>query len=197
MPHDDYYAAPTLAGDLVRLVPLGQEHASDLFEAADEEVFRHLSKPVPTSLEEMRSFVAWYLDASGIVPWAQVDVARGKAVGMTTYYDIDPSVLTVAIGHTWLGRSHWRQGHNTEAKLLLLRRAFEELGCVRVVWHTDIRNERSQAAISRLGALREGVLRKHKQRPDGTWRDTVVFSMVDDEWPAARSRLEEALTLPR
>lgn len=68
-----------------------------------------------------------------------------------------------------------------EARLLLLRRAFAELGCIRVVWHTDIRNERSQAAISRLGAVREGVLRKHKRRPDGSWRDTVVFSMVDDE----------------
>jgi len=113
--------------------------------------------------------------------------------GMTCFYDVDAELRTVAIGHTWIGRRFWRTGLNTEAKLLLLTRAFDELGCVRVVWHTDIRNDRSQAAITHLGATREGVLRKHRPRDDGSWRDTVTFSMLDDEWPQARDRLTARL----
>ena len=92
-----------------------------------------------------------------------------------------------------LGRPWWRTGVNTEAKLLLLGRAFDTLGAVRVDWHTDIRNIRSQAAIERLGATREGVLRLHRQRPDGTWRDTVQYAMTVDEWPNAQARLRERL----
>ena len=99
----------------------------------------------------------------------------------------------LGIGHTWLGQRWWRTGHNTEAKLLLLSHAFETLGAVRVVWHTDIRNTRSQAAIERLGAVREGVLRKHRRRCDGSWRDTVQYAMVDDDWPAARTALAARL----
>ena len=136
-----------------------------------------------------------------MAPWAQVDAASGRAIGMTTFYEIGASLRTVAIGHTWLGRPYWRQGHNppqaggapTEAKLLLLTRAFDDLGCVRVVWQTDVRNERSQAAITRLGAAREGLLRKHRRRPDGSWRDTVAYAMLNDEWPTARARLAAAV----
>jgi RimJ/RimL family protein N-acetyltransferase len=97
------------------------------------------------------------------------------------------------IGHTWLGQRWWRTGHNTEAKLLLLSHAFETLGAVRVVFHTDLRNTRSQGAIERLGAVREGVLRKHRRRWDGSWRDTVQYAMVDDEWPAAKETLATRL----
>ena len=99
----------------------------------------------------------------------------------------------MGIGHTFLGRPWWRTGINTEAKLLLLSRAFDDLGAVRVAWHTDIRNVRSQAAIERLGATREGVLRMHRQRPDGSWRDTVQYAMTVDEWPKAQARLRERL----
>ena len=90
-----------------------------------------------------------------------------------------------------LARPRWRTGVNTEAKLLLLRHAFETLGAVRVEWHTDLCNERSQRAIERLGAVREGVLRRHRLRPDGTWRDTVQYSMTDAEWPQRTDRLRE------
>ncbi len=93
------------------------------------------------------------------------------------------------IGHTWFGRQWWGSGHNAASKLLLLTYAFETLGAVRVAWHTDIKNERSQAAIEKLGAQREGVWRKHRLRRDGTWRDTVQYAMTDDEWPAAAARL--------
>ena len=123
------------------------------------------------------------------VPWVQRCADTGAVIGTTSYYDVDEATRSLAIGHTFLGPPWWRTGVNTEAKLLLLSRAFEDLGAVRVVWHTDIRNERSQRAIERLGATREGVLRRHKPRPDGTWRDTVQYAMTVDEWPAVRDRL--------
>ncbi|KAA1379764.1 GNAT family N-acetyltransferase [Aeromicrobium fastidiosum] len=189
----DFTATPVLAGRLVRLEPLTPEHAPDVLAAADDdEVFRWLPFVRPRTLAEAETLVSRYLDGP-TVPWVQVDAAAGDVIGMTTFYDVDAAMRTVAIGWTWLARRAWRTGVNTEAKLLLMRRAFDDLGCVRVVWHTDIRNERSQAAIARLGAQREGVMRKHKLRPDGSWRDTVTFSMLDDEWPAARAALEARL----
>ncbi|WP_375000535.1 GNAT family N-acetyltransferase [Aeromicrobium sp. CTD01-1L150] len=186
--------AVELHGRHVRLEPLRAEHAEGVLAAADDDaIFEHLSTARPTTRSDADSLVEHYLRLPAS-PWAQVDVASGEVAGMTTYYDIDESLRTLAIGYTWLGRRFWRSGINTEAKLLLLTHAFETLGCVRVVWHTDIRNERSQAAIARLGARREGVLRKHKIRRDGTWRDTAQFSMLDDEWPAVRKTLRAALT---
>src|SRR5262249_55179061 len=106
----------------------------------------------------------------------------------------NPPARALAIGHTWLGKPWWRTGHNTESKLLMLGHAFDNLGAVRVVWHTDIYNIRSQAAIERLGAIREGVLRKHRLRFDGSWRDTVQYAMTDEDWPAARAALTARLT---
>ena len=192
-PRTDFHATPVLAGSSVRLEPLTREHASALLAAADDDaVFAHLTFVRPRTLADAEEVVDRYLSGPQ-VPWVQVEVASGEVVGMTSYYDVDAGLRTVAIGWTWLARRVWRTGVNTEAKLLLLSRAFDDLGCVRVVWHTDIRNERSQAAIARLGAQREGVMRKHKLRPDGSWRDTVTFAMIDDEWPAARAALEDRL----
>lgn len=189
----DFWANPVLVGDHVRLEPLEPGHAPALLAAADDdEVFRRLTFARPRTLDDADALVRRYLDLP-VVPWVQVDTRDGTVVGMTTFYEVDPALLTVAIGWTWLGRRAWRTGINTEAKLLLLRRAFDDLGCVRVVWHTDILNERSQAAIARLGAQREGVMRKHRIRRDGSWRDTVTFSMTDDDWPAARTALEARL----
>ena len=189
----DFTATPVLAGLLVRLEPLAPDHAPAVLAAADdEEVFRWLPFVRPRTPADAETLVARYLDGP-TVPWVQVDAATGDVIGMTTFYEVDAAMRTVAIGWTWLARRAWRTGVNTEAKLLLMRRAFDDLGCVRVVWHTDIRNERSQAAIARLGAQREGVMRKHRLRPDGSWRDTVTFSMLDDEWPAARDDLEARL----
>jgi RimJ/RimL family protein N-acetyltransferase len=127
------------------------------------------------------------------VPWAQVEPRTGTVMGMTSYHDIDPQRRALGIGFTLIGMPWWRTGVNTEAKLLLLEHAFDGLSAERVFWHTDIRNDRSQKAIARLGAVREGVLRRHRLRPDGTWRDTVVFGMTVDEWPAAGARLRERL----
>lgn len=190
---DAWQQQPTLGGAHVRLEPLAPSHAPGLLAAADDdEVFEHLSIARPRSIDDAHRIVERYL-AMPLWAWVQVDLASGDVAGLTTTYDMDASLRTVAIGHTWLSRRHWRTALNTEAKLLLLRLAFDRLGCVRVVWHTDVRNERSQRALARLGADREGLLRKHKRRRDGSWRDTVQLAMTDDDWPAARSRLEQAL----
>lgn len=194
----DWFGAPVLAGTYVRLEPLSLSHAAGLLEAADDdEVFAHLKDERPRSLAEAEQLVRKMLAlcASGErVTWAQLD-ASGRVAGTTSYLGIDPSVRTLEIGATWLGRAWWRSGVNTEAKLLLLRHAFETLGAVRVTWQTDVRNERSQAAIARLGAQREGVLRKNRFRKGGEYRDSVLFSMTDDDWPAAKERLSSRLAV--
>jgi RimJ/RimL family protein N-acetyltransferase len=203
---DLWFAMPLLTGRLVRLEPLALEHARGYRAAAGgpedaEEVFRWLNPAgggptAPQTLAEAASHIVGALAqrARGErLPYAQIDVATGDFVGTTSLYDIVPAQRTVAIGHTWIGKRWWRTGINTESKLLLLTYAFDALGAVRVVWHTDARNARSQDAIDRLGATKEGILRKHKLRRDGTWRDTVQYSMTDEDWPAARAALAARL----
>lgn len=189
-----WYETPDLHGDHVTLSQLRPHHAAGVLAAADDnEVFRWLSHTRPTTLAEAEALVHTYLTTENMDAWAQFDMASGELAGLTTYYDIDPTLRSLAIGHTWLGKRHHRTAINTEAKLLLLQHAFEGLHAVRVVWHTDIYNEQSQESIERLGATREGVLRKHRIRRDGSWRDTVQFAMTDDDWPAVRERLAERL----
>jgi RimJ/RimL family protein N-acetyltransferase len=188
----------TLHGDRLALTPLRLSDAPAFVAAlgtAEEaaEVTAHLSYRVP-DLTAARRVVATLLTTPGQQPLGQRLVGTGELVGTTSYYDVDPVRRSLAIGHTWLARRHWRTGLNTESKLLLLTHAFDTLSAERVVWHTDIRNTRSQAAIERLGATREGVLRHHRTRPDGSWRDTVQFAMVAAEWPSVRARLQGALT---
>ncbi|MEV1330481.1 bifunctional pyridoxamine 5'-phosphate oxidase family protein/GNAT family N-acetyltransferase [Micromonospora costi] len=186
-----------LRGEHVVLEPLDLAHTDELHTGtADPEVWRHLGTPLPADAAGTAAVVQEALAAhhrGERVPWVQRCAVTGAVVGSTSYYEVDPQRRSVAIGHTFLGRPWWRTGINTEAKLLLLGRAFDELGAVRVVWHTDIRNERSQRAIERLGATREGVLRKHRLRPDGSWRDTVQYAMTVDEWPNAQVTLRERL----
>lgn len=186
-----------LTGRLVRLEPLTVEHAEGLFHAsADPDIWTWMTERQPATFGDMRAQIESALanHAAGTqVPYAQVDVRTGNVAGTTSYYDVEPRQRAVAIGHTWIGTRWQRTGLNTESKLLLLRRAFGELGAVRVVWHTHSGNERSQRAIERLGAVREGVLRKHRLLHDGTYRDTVTYSMLDTEWPAAEHFLTAAL----
>ena len=197
---------PVLAGRLIRLAPLTAEDADGYLAAAGtgtdaEDVFRWMTtvgsaSGAPRTLDDARADVASALAATAKgerLAYAQFDAVTGEFAGTSSYYDIVPAVRTIAIGHTWLGKRWWRTGHNTESKLLMLTHAFDGLGAARVVWHTDIRNERSQAAIARLGATREGELRKHRIRRDGSWRTTVQYSMTDDDWPAAREYLIKRL----
>ena len=192
---------PVLPGQLIRLEPLAYEHADGYLAAAGtgadaEEVFRWMTPAAPQTVDEARAHIAAALASRARgerFAYAQVDAVTGEFAGTSSYYDVVPAVRTIAIGHTWLGKRWWRSGHNTESKLLMLSHAFEFLGAARVVWHTDINNTRSQAAIERLGAVREGELRKHRIRRDGSWRTTVQYSMTDDDWPAARDYLTKRL----
>jgi RimJ/RimL family protein N-acetyltransferase len=195
---DEWYATPTLTGRHVRLEALTTSHIDGLLAAADDaEVFQWIHYPAPpagrSDVEQWVSTMDVRREAKLGIAWTQIDVRSGVPAGMTTYYEIDPVNRAVGIGGTWLGRRWWRTGLNTEAKLLLLTRAFECLGAVRVVWHTDILNTRSQQAIERLGAQREGILRKHKLRRDGSWRDSVQYAMTDDEWPQAKLAIARRL----
>ncbi|WP_433175078.1 GNAT family N-acetyltransferase [Actinoallomurus sp. CA-150999] len=192
-----WFERPVLDGRHVRLEPLGPEHAEGLFEAGkDPEVWRWLNVRQPADLDEARRMVENDLAqvARGTrLPWVQIDAATGEVAGTTSYYEIEPAHRGLCIGHTWIGARWQRTALNTEAKLLLLERAFNVLGAGRVGWHTHHRNERSQRAIERLGAQREGVLRSHRILPDGSVRDTVCYSMIPAEWPAARDRLRARL----
>jgi RimJ/RimL family protein N-acetyltransferase len=198
---DAWYAMPVLTGRMIRLEPLALEHAPGYLAALGapedtEEILRWINVSLPKTVEDAEQHIQAALAARARgerFAYAQFDAATGEFAGTTSLYDVVPSLRTLAIGHTWLGRRWWRTGHNTESKLLLLRYAFDELGAARVVWHTDIYNVRSQDAIARLGATREGVLRKHRLRRDGSWRDTVQYSMTDDDWPTARDRLAARL----
>jgi uncharacterized protein len=196
-PRSPWYEPVLLNGEHVRLEPLTPGHTDGLLEAlSDEEVWEFLPTPRPRTREQMADHVDRLLRRNwdGLqVPWAQVDPATGAVIGVTTYHDIDPDNRAVGIGHTMVGRPWWRTGVNTEAKLMLMARAFDVLGAEKVFWHTDIRNERSQNAIARLGASRDGLIRAQRLRPDGTWRDTVVYAITADEWPTAAKRLRDRL----
>jgi uncharacterized protein len=189
---------PTLRGDLVTLEPLSMAHVDGLFAAYghDEEVWRWTTYPVPRHRDDIAAQVADALEhrAAGVrAPWAQLDSRTGEVIGTTSFYDLDEANRSLEIGGTVLARSAWRSGRNTEAKLLLLERAFDVLGCERVTWRTHASNLRSQAAIERLGATREGVIRRHKLLFNGLWRDSVVYGMLASEWPTAQRRLRNRL----
>ncbi len=184
-----------LVGDHVRLEPLGPQHAAGLARAAaDGEVWRTWTTwiPAPDDLPaEIERRLAAHA-AGRVVPWATC-LPDGTPVGMTTYWSVDPENRRVEIGATWLAASAQRTKVNPEAKLLQLTRAFDELDCIAVEFRTHWHNRRSRRAIAALGAKQDGVLRNHQVMRDGSLRDTVVFSIVRDEWPAVRSGLRARL----
>lgn len=186
----------TLTAGGVQLEPLAAEHADGLAAAASDGTLWELwftSVPRP---EEVASYIADALrgQAEGhMLPWAVRDTASGAIIGSTRYHDIVPTIDRVEIGYTWYG-ARWQRSHvNTTCKLLLLSHAFDTLGCAVVGLRTDIANTRSQAAIAALGAQRDGVIRHHQARRDGSARDTVMFSILAGEWPSVRARLEARL----
>lgn len=183
----------TLQGQHVHLEPLGQQHAQDLFMAAnDRDIWTHLPVAMPESIGAIEAFVAEAMEmaaAETTVPFAIVDAASGKAVGSTRYLDIQRPHRSLEIGWTWLGRESQRTPINTECKLLLLQHAFEIHGAIRVQLKTDSLNVRSQVAIERLGAKKEGTLRNHMIVQQGRFRDSVYFSIVESEWPAVKENL--------
>jgi N-acetyltransferase len=186
----------TLEGAVVRLDPLAAAHEDALWEYAQEpEIWRYMGMLV----EQRADFSVWFdaaLQAAAggeHVPFAIIERATGRAIGSTRYFAIMPADRGLEIGHTWIGKPFWRSAVNTECKYLLLRHAFEVLGCARVQLKTDALNTRSRTAIARLGATHEGILRKHMWVQNRRFRDTAMFSIIDDEWPAVLQRLEERL----
>jgi len=177
-----------LEGERVRLLPMEAGHVPELYEAGkDPAIWLYTTRRVRT-LEDMRGLVEAALAAK-----EQGTELPGKLVGSTRFLNISAPHRQLEIGWTWLNPSVWRTRVNTECKYLLLRHCFETLGAVRVQLKTDSRNERSQRAIERIGAVREGVLRRHMILPDGYIRDTVMYSVTDLEWPQVKKRLENLL----
>lgn len=192
---DHWRQAPRLAGEHVSLEPLHPEHAEGLRSALhDGELWCCWYTNVPKP-EEAEAYVAAALEMQGqgrALAFA-VRAASGDLVGSTRFYALDPAVPRLSIGYTWYAKRAQRTGINTEAKLLLLEHAFETLGCIAVAFETSWFNSASRAAIARLGARQDGVLRNHMRHGDGTARDTVVFSILDNEWPSVRRNLQYKL----
>lgn len=182
----------TLEGHGVRLAPLAPEHAAGLrTAAADGELWtlRVTSVPEPAQTSD---YIAQALQGQAdghMLPFVVTEAASGAVLGSTRYHDIVPAVARLEIGYTWYARSRQRSHVNTACKLLLLEHAFETLGAAVVGWRTDNYNLASQHAIERLGAHRDGVLRHHALRRDGTVRDTVMYSLLAGEWPEVRAHL--------
>jgi len=186
----------TLEGRHVRLEPLSQAQQADLAVVGlDEDLWRWIPTPVHTP-EEMSGYIATALDEQkrGVsLPFALIEKGSGQAIGSTRYGNIDRAHHRVEIGWTWVAPRWQRSAINTEAKYLLLRHAFETLGCIRVELKTDSLNERSRAAILRIGAREEGTFRNHMITASGRIRHTVYFSILDSEWLAVKSRLQTML----
>jgi len=187
----------SLTGRWIRLVPLSPDHAHALWEAVrDPEVRRHLLHSPGDTLEGMRALIALRLEqqSSGVdLPFTTVLRATERPVGMTGFLHIDRANRSVEVGGTWLDSSLWRTPLNTESKYLLFRYAFET-GAVHRVWlQTDLRNERAQRAIARVGAIREATFREDKLRADGSYRTSVYYGILVSEWPRVRDALESML----
>jgi RimJ/RimL family protein N-acetyltransferase len=190
----------TLSGRHAALEPLAYEHQDALAEAVrDGELWKLWYTAIP-SPEGMRAEIERRLGLQkegSMLPFAVRSQSSGKVVGMTTYMNIDANNRRVEIGSTWYAKSAQRTPLNTECKLLLLTHAFEALACIAVEFRTHWFNHASRTAIARLGAKQDGVLRNHQLMADGAKRDTVVFSIIDNEWPAVRQHLRFQLDKPR
>jgi RimJ/RimL family protein N-acetyltransferase len=185
----------TLTGRHVQLEPLAAGHHDALVDAASDGALWTLWYTSVPSPEAMRSWLeaALSMRAHDELTFVIRDLRDGSIVGSTRYFRVDAASRRLEIGHTWYARRAQRTGINTEAKLLLLGHAFDALNCIAVEFRTHWMNHQSRAAIARLGAKQDGVLRNHQRMPDGTLRDTVVFSIIDTEWPTVKRHLHYKL----
>ena len=190
----------TLKGRHATLEPLAREHEQGLRRAAQDGELWRLWYTSVAPPEKMGEYIATALDMrerSGAMPFVVRDNASGDVVGCTRYFNVDAANRRLEIGHTWYAKGAQRTAINTECKLLLLTHAFEKLACIAVEFRTHWFNQASREAIARLGAKQDGVLRNHQLMPDGSKRDTVVFSIIDGEWPAVKRHLNYLLEQPR
>lgn len=195
-----FVEAVTLKGERATLEPLGPQHEAALRDAAaDGELWRlwYTSVAPPDKMADYISLALDMRERLGAMPFAVRDNAAGAVVGCTRYFNVDAANRRLEIGHTWYAKRAQRTAINTECKLLLLTHAFEVLGCIAVEFRTHWFNHASRAAIERLGAKQDAVLRNHQLLPDGSKRDTVVYSIIDGEWPAVRRHLKFQLDRAR
>ena len=180
-----------LEGDAVRLEPLCQDHAQGLYSRGRHEPdWIYMPRSCFVDTADVRHWIDDATSQPGRIAFAIVEKAKGRVAGSTSFLNIRPEHRSLEIGWTWLGQDFQRTTVNTQAKLVLMTHAFEKLGCIRVEFKTDLRNERSQQALERLGAVREGVLRKHMIVQRGYHRDSAYFSVTDEEWPGVKQRLQ-------
>ena len=182
-----------LEGQIIRLEPLTIDHAADLAAVAEPDIFAYHLPPTEFTENGFRDLITRVKQRPNWLLYAIVPKATGKAIGTTAYIDINAPNKWVEIGFTWIAKSHQGTRVNPEMKYLMLKHAFEEQGANRVQLKTDSRNTHSQRAIEKLGAVREGVLRKHMIMFDGHIRDTVMYSITDDDWPQVKANLEARL----
>jgi RimJ/RimL family protein N-acetyltransferase len=184
----------TLTGKIVQIRPLTVDYVPELYAVSHPSIWKYMLYGDISSEEDMHGWVLDMLErakAGTDLPFAVVSLASGKVIGATRYLEIHPQHRGLEIGGTWYGLDYQRTGINTECKYLLLKHAFETLGCIRVQFKSDSRNERSIMAIKRIGAKSEGILRNHMILYDGTYRHSAYFSILDDEWPGVKKKLEE------
>jgi len=183
-----------LEGERIRLEPLSADHAQGLYNrgrmAAD---WAFMPRSCFIDMADVRQWVEEALQDPTQMPFTIMEKAKGRVVGSTRFLHMRPEHRTVEVGWTWLGQEWQRTGVNTEAKLLLLSHAFDRMGYIRVEFKTDARNLRSQRALERIGATREGVLRNHMIVQGGYRRDSVYFSVIDEEWSEVKERLQRLL----
>jgi len=195
-----FAASVTLSGQHGSLVPLSHDHHADMLEAVKGGELWNLwytSIPMP---DQMLGEIDRRLDLQkqgSMLPFAVIENSSGKAVGMTTYLNIDATNRRLEIGATWYRKRVQRSALNSECKLMLLTYAFERLKCIAVEFRTHLFNRQSRAGIERLGAKLDGILRHHQVSRDGTLRDTCVYSIIESEWPAAKAHLTHQLGKPR
>lgn len=183
----------TLTGTLVKLVPIALDHEQGLVEAAQDGSLWELWFTAVPKPDQVRDFIGNAMDsqASGSAfAFSVIELGSDRILGSTRFCNIDSRNRRLEIGYTWYRKSVQRSGVNTECKLLLLQHAFETLQCIAVEFRTHWHNHASRSAIARLGAKQDGVLRQHQIMPDGQYRDTVVFSILNSEWPAVKTQLQ-------
>jgi RimJ/RimL family protein N-acetyltransferase len=196
----DWLQPVTLDGSYMQLVPLARNHRDDLIEAVNDGDLWQLWYTTVPEPEMMQTEIDRRLKlqaAGSMLPFAVINKATGKAVGMTTYMNVDAVARRVEIGSTWYRKNVQRTACNTECKLMLLEHAFEILNCIAVEFRTSFFNQASRKGIERIGAKLDGILRNHGRHKNGTIRDTAVYSIIDSEWPVVKAHLQFQLNRPR
>lgn len=187
-----------LSGDFASLEPLNAEHEPELIEAARDGALWELEFTIVPSPQTAAQYIQQALASKAAgqqQPFVVRRLSDNKIIGCTRFYEMQQEHRNLSIGYTWYAHSAQRTAINTECKKLLLAYAFEQLNCISVMFHTDDQNVRSQAAITRLGAKKDGVLRNHRIVPSGRYRHTWQYSIIDSEWPEIKANLEEKLRL--